>query len=94
MTKYLDQNENLYICVPGGIFTVDVTMLPIPHSTSIVRAQFPPFGGVSFVKLTVEGISAFHPAKDKSPSFSKEGLIIRLLLSPGVIIELEILVQR
>ena len=71
-----------------------MTLLLIPNSTSILRAQFPPFGGVSFVKLTVEGITAFHPTKDESPSFSKEGLIIRLLLSPGVIIELEILVQR
>jgi hypothetical protein len=53
----------------------------------MVIAQFPPFGGVSFVKLTNEGILTNQLAKDESPFSSNEELGIRLFSILGEDIE-------
>ena len=75
------------MCVPSGIRTVEITSFPLPQSTSIVIAQFPPFGGVSLVKLTIDGIFTNQKATVDTPFISKEGLGIRLFSFPGVLIE-------
>ncbi len=75
------------MCVPSGIKMVEITSFPLPQSTSMVIAQFPPLGGVSFVKLTSDGILTNQNATDDTPFNSKEGLGIRLFSLSGAIIE-------
>ena len=75
------------MCVPSGIRTVEITSFPLPQSTSMVIAQFPPLGGVLFVKLTIDGIFTNQKATDDTPFNSKEGLGIRLFSLIGEIIE-------